>query len=136
MGHRTKSVKPVLVVEDSPLLERMIIESLEKAGYVNVMCCHNGREAWDTLMKLKESGDPISDHASIVITDIEMPQMDGHRLLRLIREDPILRKLPVIIFSSLITNEMRAKGDELGATAQITKQEITNLVKTIDENIL
>ena len=65
-----------------------------------------------------------------------MPKMDGHRLLKLIRKDDYLKELPVIIFSSLINEEMKKKGETLGATAQITKPEIANLVTLIDKFIL
>lgn len=136
MGHRARNTKPVLIAEDSPLLERMIIESLEKSGYVNVICMSNGKEAWDKLNEFKATGRPISEMVSIVITDIEMPQMDGHRLTKLIKEDDVLKELPVIIFSSLINEEMRLKGAQVGATAQISKPEINLLVTLIDENIL
>ena len=52
----------------------------------------------------------MADHVQLVITDIEMPQMDGHHLTRKIKEHPKLQKLPVIIFSSLITDDLRHKG--------------------------
>jgi two-component system chemotaxis response regulator CheV len=68
----------------------------------------------------------------LVITDIEMPQMDGHRLTKLIKDDKELQKLPVIIFSSLISDEMRIKGEQLGANEQLTKPEIGHLVEVID----
>ena len=68
-----------------------------------------------------------------VITDIEMPQMDGHRLTKLIKSDDKLKHLPVIIFSSLVNEEMRRKGESLGADAQLTKPEIGSLVDAIDE---
>jgi two-component system chemotaxis response regulator CheV len=130
---RPKSSKPILIAEDSPLLERMILESLEKAGYINVICCSNGKEAWDKLTTFKESGFPIRDQVAMVITDIEMPQMDGHRLLKLIREDEKLAEIPVVIFSSLITEEMMHKGERLGATAQLSKPDIAILVSIIDK---
>ena len=68
-----------------------------------------------------------------VINDIEMPQMDGHRLTKLIKSDDKLKHLPVIIFSSLVNEEMRRKGESLGADAQLTKPEIGSLVDAIDE---
>ena len=67
-----------------------------------------------------------------VITDIEMPKMDGHRLLKLIRDDEKLRGIPVILFSSLINDEMRSKGEALGATGQIAKPEMNELVDFLD----
>ena len=71
-----------------------------------------------------------------MVTDIEMPQMDGHHLTKLIKEDPVLKKLPVILFSSLITEEMKIKGRQLGADAQISKSEIASLVSIIDGFVL
>ena len=136
LGQRNKSLKPVLMAEDSPMLERLLLESLEKAGYVNVTCCQNGMEAWEVLTNAKSTGLPLAEQVSILITDIEMPQMDGHKLLKMVREDPELRQLPVIVFSSLISEDMYERGKELGATAQITKPEIASLVTLIDAHIL
>ena len=73
------------------------------------------------------------ENVHCVITDIEMPQMDGHRLTKLIKSDDKLKHLPVIIFSSLVNEEMRRKGESLGADAQLTKPEIGSLVDAIDE---
>ena len=75
----------------------------------------------------------FDDYVHCVITDIEMPQMDGHRLTKLIKSDDKLKHLPVIIFSSLVNEEMRRKGESLGADAQLTKPEIGSLVDAIDE---
>ena len=78
----------------------------------------------------------MDEHVKLVITDIEMPQMDGHHLLKLIREDSATEDIPVIIFSSLINDEMRRKGEALGANVQLTKPEIGNLVREIDALVL
>jgi two-component system chemotaxis response regulator CheV len=64
-----------------------------------------------------------------------MPQLDGLTLTRKIKEDAILSKLPVVIFSSLITNELRHKGESVKADAQLSKPEIEELVETIDKLI-
>lgn len=136
LGRKERTNKPLLIAEDSALLSKMLRESLEAAGYKNVVCCSNGKEAWDTLQGFKNTGLPILNSVRLVITDIEMPQMDGHRLLKLIRDDDALKILPVLVFSSLISEETRLKGNQLGATAQITKPEILNLVDVIDKYIL
>jgi two-component system chemotaxis response regulator CheV len=133
LGQRESSDKPILIAEDSPLLERMIVEALGKSGYSNVICCMNGKEAWDLLEEYKQNDTPISNYVTCVITDIEMPKMDGHRLTKLIRGDEKLKGLPIIIFSSLINDEMKEKGISIGATAQISKPEIGNLVHLIDK---
>jgi two-component system chemotaxis response regulator CheV len=131
MGERERSDVPVLVAEDSILLSKMISEALKKSGYEDVTMFPNGQEMWDFLRRHKAAGD-VKSVAGIIITDIEMPQMDGHRLTKLIKDDQELREIPVIIFSSLITEEMRIKGKQLGADEQMTKPEIGHLVEVMD----
>lgn len=132
LGDRVRREKPILVVEDSMLLSKLIIESLHRSGYVNTIKTDNGQEAWDYLCEAKASGDPVSEHVACIVSDIEMPQMDGHRLTKLVKEDPALRDIPLILFSSLINETMKLKGQELGADEQISKPEIANLVTVID----
>jgi two-component system chemotaxis response regulator CheV len=133
LGSRALSEKPILIAEDSPLLERMLLASLGKANFSNVTCCANGKEAWDILEGYKNSGRPLEEQVSCVITDVEMPQMDGHKLLKQIRADKALQALPVIIFSSMISDEMRVKGEALGANAQLSKPDVGILVSLIDK---
>ncbi len=132
MGERDRLDVPLLVAEDSELLRRMILEALHKAGYYKVTMCDNGQEAWEKLVGFRNSGQPLIDQVSVVITDIEMPQMDGHRLTKLIKDDHVLGQLPVIIFSSLIDEQMHDKGVSVGANAQLSKPEIGRLVSLID----
>lgn len=133
LGERIRSEKTILIAEDSMLLSKMIIESLHRSGYVNTIKTENGQEAWDFLSEVKHSGDPVLEHVSCIVSDIEMPEMDGHRLTKLIKSDLILKKIPLILFSSLISEEMRIKGKQLGADEQITKPEIAKLVSLIDK---
>lgn len=133
MGERHTMEKTILVAEDSMLLSKLIIECLHKAGYKNTIKTDNGQEAWDYLLEAKESGDPIKDHVACIVSDIEMPLMDGHRLTKLVKEDLVLKKIPLILFSSLISEEMRIKGKQLGADEQISKPEIGKLVSLIDQ---
>ena len=130
---RERSQAHVISVEDSPLLGAMIGNSLKKSGYVNLTRFANGQEAWDYLQEVKSGAVP--NDIACIITDIEMPQMDGHRLTKLIKTDEQLKNIPVIIFSSLINEQMRAKGELLGANAQLSKPEIGQLVGEIDKLI-
>lgn len=132
LGERERKESPILIAEDSALLSKLIRESLLKAGYNNLHVFSNGLDLWEYITKLKKA-DKLEGNVSVVITDIEMPQMDGHRLTKLIKNDTQLKHIPVIIFSSLITEEMRAKGRELGADEQLSKPEIGNLVAVIDD---
>ena len=108
----------------------MIEEALHKSGYVNTRMFPDGQELWNYLNSIR--GEKLNKSVSLVITDIEMPQMDGHRLTKLIKDDKEFTHLPLIIFSSLITEEMRRKGKELGADEQMSKPEIGHLVRVID----
>lgn len=130
----TRNNSHILIAEDSHLLSKMIIDSLHKSGYANTIKFDNGQEAWDYLCEVRD--DPtenIDDYVNCIITDIEMPLMDGHRLTKLVKSDNQLKHIPLVIFSSLISEEMRVKGEELGADVQITKPEINKLVGVIDD---
>ncbi|BCN30444.1 chemotaxis protein [Anaeromicropila herbilytica] len=132
LGARTRNNIPILIAEDSPLLSKLITECLVKAGYTNVTVKQNGQEAWDTIKEYHKKGS-LEGEIELVITDIEMPQMDGHRLTKLIKDEPDLRHIPVVIFSSLVNDEMKRKGELLGADAQLSKPEIGQLVRAVDE---
>ncbi len=134
LGERTRSDSPIMIAEDSVLLSKMITECLTKAGYTTLNVNSNGKEAWDKLKEYKEAGN-VYDKVHCIITDIEMPLMDGHRLTKLVKSDDVLKKIPLVIFSSLVNDEMRRKGEALGADAQLTKPEIGKLVSAVDELI-
>lgn len=135
LGVRTRSDVPILIAEDSPLLNRLIVDSLKQAGYENLIHTENGQEAYDVITECKTKG-TLEEHVRCIITDIEMPLMDGHRLTKLVKSDDATKHIPIIIFSSLVNEEMRRKGESLGADAQLSKPEIGNLVKTVDRLVL
>ena len=134
IGKRQLNNHPIYIAEDSALLTRLVIECLQKAGYTNLKKFNNGQELWDYL-KSHENDKNILDNVALIMTDIEMPQMDGHRLTKLVKDHHIFKQIPVIIFSSLINDEMRVKGKQLGADGQISKPEILTLVSMIDNLI-
>jgi two-component system chemotaxis response regulator CheV len=136
LGNRSTSTKRILLAEDSAILRKLIEETLHEAGYIHVEVCQDGSEAWHYLEHMARTQADVTEHIQLVITDIEMPKMDGHHLTKRIKEHPQLRKLPVVIFSSLITDDLRHKGEQVGADAQVSKPEIVNLVKIIDRLVL
>lgn len=137
ISHRERSVKPIFVVEDSPFLKKVLIECLHKAGYVNTITFSTGAEAWESLEAiLNDHTLSLADSCACIISDIEMPQMDGHMFTKLVKSNPRLRHLPVILFSSLITEEMKLKGASVGADAHVAKPDINYLVGYIDSFIL
>ncbi len=131
---RGRENSTILIAEDSALLCKLITDCLRKAGYNKLIINENGQEAWDKLLKFKEEGD-VTDKVQCIITDIEMPIMDGHRLTKLAKSDDVIKSIPLVIFSSLVNEEMRRKGEQLGADAQLTKPEIGQLVDAIDQLI-
>ena len=115
----------VLVVDDDPNTVRLIEDSIpwSEYGIDQVYSAYQGAQALEL----------VAEHEpDIVISDIEMPQMDGHRLVKLMKEDPELKEIPIIIFSSLINDDMRRKGDALGADAQLSKNQMGEFVDTVD----
>ena len=131
MGDRPLCNSPLVIAEDSVLLQKMIDDSLERAGFMDVKNFNNGQEAWNYLSGMRND-ENLYDKVNLIITDIEMPEMDGHRLTKLVKDDPRLKKIPVVIFSSLIDDQMRTKGEALGADEQLTEPEIGHLVHVID----
>jgi two-component system chemotaxis response regulator CheV len=134
MGKRNRSNVPLMICEDSPLLNKLIVNCLKAAGYHSLIHTENGQEAYDIIQDCV-SKNTLKEHVQCIITDIEMPIMDGHRLTKLLKTDPVTKDIPIIIFSSLINDEMRRKGESLGANAQLTKPEIANLVRTVDSMV-
>ncbi|MDQ7833982.1 MAG: chemotaxis protein [Humidesulfovibrio sp.] len=121
-----------LIADDSTLIREMIGDLLHRANFLVEKTTHGG-ECWERLMHIKkiaeEENRPVTDYVQVVISDIEMPVMDGHNLTKRIKEDPMLKDLPVILFSSIISDKLRHKGDAVGADDQVSKPEITQVAK-------
>jgi two-component system chemotaxis response regulator CheV len=131
-----------LVADDSDTIRNMLANVLEQANF-KVIRARNGQEAWENLLQIKsqaaEENKKIRDYIHIVISDIEMPSVDGLNLTKRIKDDPELNILPVILFSSLITDKTRHKGESVGADDQISKPEVGELAirakKLIEEKL-
>ncbi len=121
-----------LVADDSTLIREMLKDLLQKANF-EVEVVPNGREAWERICELKtkaeSEGKRLTDYVQVLVTDIEMPSMDGHNLCKRVKDDPSMRNLPVLLFSSLITDKQRHKGVSVGADDQVSKPEVTYLAK-------
>lgn len=132
--YKDRSNIKLVIADDSPLIRKLVKDTLLKAGFKNLRMFDDGKQALNYLEDLaNKKGNDFTSEVQMVITDIEMPQMDGLTLTRKIKEHPILKKLPVIIFSSLITAELKHKGEGVGADAQLSKPEIGELVDMIDK---
>ena len=117
------------------MLRDLLVTTLHESGYRFVRDFGNGQDAWDYLRGLAERDGKIEEHVGVIVSDVEMPKMDGHRLLKLVREDERLQSVPLVLFSSLISDEMRLKGEQLGASGQIAKPEINQLIGLLDNLI-
>lgn len=120
----------IMLVEDSHTIRKMIQNCLLSAGYVNVVPCADGQEALDALEKDLASNSELS--FDLIITDIEMPKIDGFRLTKLIKDNPRMKNTPVVIFSSLVSQDNEKKCKAVGADAQITKPQLGLLVNLVD----
>ena len=121
----------ILHVDDSSSIRSLVLDLLNKEGRFNVVQHVNGQEAWDYLQRLRarseEEGKPISSYVQGIISDIEMPSMDGLALCKRIKTDPMLNQVPVAIFSSMINESLARKCASVGADAQYTKPDLKAL---------
>ncbi|MDR1685957.1 MAG: chemotaxis protein [Desulfovibrio sp.] len=129
----------VLHADDSASIRNLVKGLLEKSGSFKIIQAVSGEDAWNMLegMKKRAAGDGkgIQDILQAVITDIEMPRMDGLTLCRKIKEDPELKRLPVALFSSIISQTLQHKGVAVGADAQFTKPDLKTLSEKLTELI-
>jgi two-component system chemotaxis response regulator CheV len=119
----------IYFAEDSMMIQKHVVKALLKVGIGDVVAFNNGQEAYDQLMALDQN----SELPQLLITDIEMPQMDGLTLCRKVCEKENLKNVPVLIFSSLVNDQMIAKCRKVGAKAWVTKPELNRLINTLDE---
>ncbi|ARK30812.1 chemotaxis protein [Halalkalibacter krulwichiae] len=136
LGTRERSDKRLLIAEDSITLRKLLKDTLSEAGYNNLQFFENGKAAWTFLNELVQEGKDVKQYVDLIISDIEMPQMDGHHLTLKIKENQLLNHIPVFIFSSLITSDLYHKGEKVGADVQISKPEIVKLIEMIDRYLL
>lgn len=115
----------IIVADDSAFLNAMIVESLHKVGFKNIVSFKNGLEAWEYV---QANG---VNSIACVVSDIEMPQMDGLALTKNIKNSSEYKGIPVLLFSSLINEQMIAKCKSVGADGQFSKPQITNLIEEL-----
>jgi len=129
---KTDKAYKVLIVEDSPTIRKMLEKNLINSNF-QVTITNNGEEAEKYLTSIKSQAEDenksINEFIDIVISDIEMPLVDGFTLTKRIKEDSKLQKLPVILYSSIITNELRHKGESVGADFQVSKPDMNQMAE-------
>lgn len=128
-----KSKIKVFTAEDSAIVRKMITSRLKDAG-IELESFNDGQEAWNRFQQIAQevqNGKPLNEFLDLLITDIEMPKMDGYTLTKRVKDHPLLKELPVVIFSSLITPDVIHKGKSVGANAQMSKPQIGEMLKLI-----
>ncbi len=124
----------ILILDDSPVARKIIRRILEKDGHT-VFEASNGLEALEFLNKLleqaKEEGKDITDYIQLIISDIEMPGMDGLTFTKKVKEHPVLAKLPVIINTSLSDKATVDKAKFVNADAHLVKFDAPDLIKLV-----
>ncbi len=127
----------ILHADDSGSVRRLVRSLMEAGGRFELLQANDGQEAWDMLESLRREADakgvPLTDLVQAVVSDIEMPRMDGLTLCRRIKEDSVLRVLPVALFSSLVSERLGHKGESVGADAQFAKPDLQSLSQKVLE---
>lgn len=119
--------KPVVVIaEDSMMINKMITNKLRDSG-MDVNSFKDGESAWN-FIKSQITDDSQKPNIDLIITDIEMPKMDGYSLTKNIKSNEKLKHIPVLIFSSIISQDVLHKGDSVGADAQLSKPDLDELI--------
>jgi two-component system chemotaxis response regulator CheV len=126
----------ILLAEDSSTTRSMMTEILSRGGYTSLTTCKDGKAALDRITALKAQAEAdgcgIESVLNVVITDIEMPAMDGLTLCKSIRKQLGLKDLPILLYSTQVTPEMTKYFDRAGASGYISKPQIAKLVELID----
>lgn len=135
-GEATPQVdRPIVFVDDSPLIREMLQDELTNAGFSNLQGFSDGQFAWDYLTDVAENSEleQIPKKIAAIVTDIEMPRMDGLSLTRCIKTHPKLKDVPVILFSSIASHVNQNKGHQVGATAQVAKPNYAQLAQVLSD---
>ncbi|MCK4501911.1 MAG: chemotaxis protein CheV [Desulfuromonadales bacterium] len=132
-----RNEKTILMAEDSNAIRTNLKKILQEMGYAKLEDFVDGDSCYKRVLELKqaadEAGETIDQHLHMVISDIEMPKMDGLTLCRKIKEELGFRQVPVILFSSLINPPMEVKCDSVGADGYASKPEIAKLIRLMDQ---
>lgn len=123
----------VVLVEDSPFMRELIHTIFTQSGYDGIEVYSDGEEAWQAISAYPADGSATID---VVISDIEMPRMDGLHLTSRIKGYEHTAGVPVILFSSLITEDNLKKGQQVGADMQIAKPELAEIVRLVDKTLV
>ena len=132
--------KTIFLAEDSAIIREKVAAELARGNYTNLKTFPNGKECHDELARIVQiaasEGAPVSDYIDALISDIEMPAMDGLALCKSIKSEAATKDLPVIMFSSLINEQIARKCEDVNANAYISKPQFAELVDLLDQHTM
>jgi len=124
----------IVFADDSQVARRQIVQVLDRIG-VRHQQATNGAEAWELLQGMAASaqaeGTPLRKKIDLILTDAEMPEMDGYVLTQKIKSDPRFKGIPVVMHSSLSSDANRSMGKSVGADAYVPKFDPLMLADTL-----
>jgi two-component system, chemotaxis family, chemotaxis protein CheV len=124
----------VFFADDSLVARRKIVEVLDKMGVKHVQA-NNGREAWERLKAMADAaqtaGANLHDQIQVILTDAEMPEMDGYVLTQNVKGDSRFDNIPVVMHSSLSSDANRAMGKRVGVDYYVSKFDSVVLSSTL-----
>lgn len=128
-----KAELPIVYADDSQLVRAMVKDSLHEAGFQQLRGFPDGQDAWEYLSELagNSTAEDIREKVACIVTDVEMPRMDGLSLTKKIRQNSVLANIPVVVFSSIATKDNQKKGLQVGASAQVSKAKYDELVAEV-----
>lgn len=123
----------IIFAEDSPTMRKAVVKQLQTAGFQNIKPFVNGGQALDHLIQVYKDNSDGPMKNVVLISDIDMPVLDGLTLCRQVKGDPDLKDIYVVMFSSLINEQMITKCNKVKADFCINKPEINQLIKILDK---
>ena len=127
----------IIAAEDSAFMRKQILRNLNKAGFNNIHSFPDGKKAYDAVLdfceQAKKEAREVTDFFQVIVTDIEMPLMDGLTLCKNVKDSPVLKNVFVLVYSSLITDEMAMKCKAVGADAYLSKTQMDKMITILNE---
>jgi two-component system, chemotaxis family, chemotaxis protein CheV len=127
----------ILACDDAPIIRKKLRFVLEKAGFKKLKIFDNGQELFNEFEKLvslaKGAGEPLQKHVSLIVTDIEMPRMDGLTLCKKIKDS--YPQIPIVIMSSMINDQISVKCNEVGADESLSKSDFDLITKSVEKHL-